>query len=128
MNLLPTMYIQGLIPFYMTCSGEEGTHFGSAAALDPEDMVFGQYREVGVLIWRGFSLEQAMNNCFGTRLEPSKGRQMPIHYGSKEHSYQFVSSPLSTQMPQGNTSSLTGLALEVNTHWPTRPVGSVASS
>lgn len=31
----------------MTNYGEEGTHIGSAAALDPNDMVFGQYREAG---------------------------------------------------------------------------------
>jgi hypothetical protein len=26
---------------------------------------------------------------------------MPIHYGSPEHSFVTISSPLSTQMPQG---------------------------
>jgi 2-oxoisovalerate dehydrogenase E1 component alpha subunit len=38
---------QGRISFYMTNYGEEGTHVGSAAALDPNDLVFGQYREAG---------------------------------------------------------------------------------
>ncbi|XP_038548907.1 2-oxoisovalerate dehydrogenase subunit alpha, mitochondrial isoform X2 [Micropterus salmoides] len=36
---------QGRISFYMTNYGEEGTHIGSAAALDSNDLVFGQYRE-----------------------------------------------------------------------------------
>ena len=31
----------------MTSYGEEGTHIGSAAALDTRDMVYGQYREGG---------------------------------------------------------------------------------
>lgn len=31
----------------MTNYGEEGTHIGSAAALDSNDLVFGQYREAG---------------------------------------------------------------------------------
>jgi Dehydrogenase E1 component len=31
---------------------------GSAAALSPEDEVFAQYREVGVLLWRGFTVQQ----------------------------------------------------------------------
>lgn len=31
----------------MTNYGEEGTHVGSAAALDASDLVFGQYREAG---------------------------------------------------------------------------------
>ncbi len=39
--------LQGRISFYMTNYGEEGTHIGSAAALDSNDMVFGQYREAG---------------------------------------------------------------------------------
>ncbi|PRD33639.1 UNVERIFIED_CONTAM: Bckdha [Trichonephila clavipes] len=39
---------QGRISFYMTSFGEEGTHFGSAAALDPQDMIYGQYREAAV--------------------------------------------------------------------------------
>ncbi len=38
---------QGRISFYMTNYGEEGTHIGSAAALDDGDLVFGQYREAG---------------------------------------------------------------------------------
>jgi 2-oxoisovalerate dehydrogenase E1 component alpha subunit len=44
---------QGRISFYMTNYGEEGTHIGSAAALDPRDLVFGQYREAGRLIVNG---------------------------------------------------------------------------
>lgn len=32
----------------MTNYGEEGTHIGSAAALDPKDLIFGQYREAGL--------------------------------------------------------------------------------
>ncbi len=38
---------QGRISFYMTNYGEEATHIGSAAGLDPRDLVFGQYREAG---------------------------------------------------------------------------------
>lgn len=42
----------------MTSYGEEATHIGSAAALDLEDLVYGQYRETGVLMYRGFTLQQ----------------------------------------------------------------------
>ena len=85
----------------MMCSGEEGTHFGSAAALSLEDPVYAQYREAGVLMWRGYTLDQFMNQCFSNRLEEGKGRQMPVHYGSKECNFQFISSSLATQMPHG---------------------------
>jgi len=41
---------QGRISFYMTNYGEEGTQIGSAAALDPNDLIFAQYRESGTFI------------------------------------------------------------------------------
>jgi 2-oxoisovalerate dehydrogenase E1 component alpha subunit len=91
---------QGRISFYMTNSGEEATHIGSAYAVDDDDMVYGQYREAGVLMWRGFTLQQFADQCFSNSGDPAKGRQMPIHYGSVEHNFQTISSPLTTQLPQ----------------------------
>uniref|UniRef100_A0A914WCI9 2-oxoisovalerate dehydrogenase subunit alpha n=2 Tax=Plectus sambesii TaxID=2011161 RepID=A0A914WCI9_9BILA len=91
---------QGRISFYMTNFGEESSHVGSAAALADNDLVFGQYREVGVLMWRGFPLEQFMHQCYGNSRDFGKGKQMPVHYGSSEHHFVTISSPLSTQMPQ----------------------------
>lgn len=91
---------QGRISFYMTNYGEEATHIGSAAALNLDDVVFGQYREAGVLVWRGYSLPQFMNQCYGNAKDAGKGRQMPVHYGCKELNFMTISSPLTTQMPQ----------------------------
>ena len=96
---------QGRISFYMTNYGEEGTHIGSAAALDPKDLVYGQYREAGILVWRGFSLDAFMNQCYGNELDVGKGRQMPVHYGSRDLNFVTISSPLATQLPQGAESS-----------------------
>lgn len=91
---------QGRISFYMQCTGEEAIHIGTSAALDVKDVVLAQYRELGVLLWRGFTLQQVADQCFSNESDFGKGRQMPIHYGSKELSYQTISSPLATQMPQ----------------------------
>ncbi|VDK49050.1 unnamed protein product [Cylicostephanus goldi] len=91
---------QGRISFYMTNFGEEGAHVGSAAALSNKDLIYGQYREVGVLMWRNFPLENFMNQCYGNHKDIGKGRQMPIHYGSVEHNFVTISSPLTTQLPQ----------------------------
>jgi len=91
---------QGRISFYMTNYGEEASHIGSAAALHPEDMVFGQYREAGVLMYRGFTLDDFMNQLYGNVLDAGKGRQMPVHYGSAKLHFQTISSPLGTQIPQ----------------------------
>lgn len=91
---------QGRISFYMTNYGEEATHVGSAAALDNNDVVYGQYREVGVLLWRGFTLQELVDQCYGNRDDAGKGRQMPVHYGSRRLNFVTISSPLGTQMPQ----------------------------
>ncbi|XP_058824780.1 2-oxoisovalerate dehydrogenase subunit alpha, mitochondrial [Topomyia yanbarensis] len=91
---------QGRISFYMTNYGEEASHIGSAAALSPEDWVFGQYREAGVLVWRGYTISDFVNQCYGNREDEGKGRQMPVHYGSKKLNFVTISSPLGTQIPQ----------------------------
>lgn len=91
---------QGRISFYMTNYGEEAMHIGSAAALDNADVVYGQYREAGVLIWRGFTTQQFVDQCYGNVDDRGKGRQMPVHYGSRQLNFVTISSPLSTQMPQ----------------------------
>ncbi|CAM5172818.1 unnamed protein product [Eretmochelys imbricata] len=84
---------QGRISFYMTNYGEEGTHVGSAAALDDTDVVFGQYREAGVLMYRGYPLDLFMAQCYGNTSDTGKGRQMPVHYGCRDRHFVTISSP-----------------------------------
>ena len=91
---------QGRLSFYMAALGEEAASVGGAAGLEPQDMIMAQYREQGALMFRGFSLENFMNQLFSNEKDLGKGRQMPIHYGSKELNYLTVSSPLGTQIPQ----------------------------
>ncbi|XP_030465334.2 2-oxoisovalerate dehydrogenase subunit alpha 1, mitochondrial-like isoform X2 [Syzygium oleosum] len=91
---------QGRISFYLTSMGEEAINIASAAALTDDDVVLPQYREQGVLLWRGFTLQEFANQCFGNKVDYGKGRQMPIHYGSNKHNYFTVSSPIATQIPQ----------------------------
>ncbi|KDQ20799.1 hypothetical protein BOTBODRAFT_26816 [Botryobasidium botryosum FD-172 SS1] len=108
MNLLPVLDTllynvqrQGKISFYMTTHGEEASVVGSAAALGSRDEVLGQYREMGVLLWRDYPLSSVMGQCFSNENDDStKGRQMPVHFGSPEHHFHTISSPLATQIPQ----------------------------
>ncbi|XP_024017729.1 2-oxoisovalerate dehydrogenase subunit alpha 2, mitochondrial [Morus notabilis] len=90
---------QGRISFYVTSIGEEALNVASAAALTMDDLIFPQYREQGVLLWRGFTLQEFANQCFGNKADFGKGRQMPIHYGSHKHNYFTVSSTIATQIP-----------------------------
>ncbi|XP_039052980.1 2-oxoisovalerate dehydrogenase subunit alpha 1, mitochondrial-like isoform X1 [Hibiscus syriacus] len=91
---------QGRISFYLTSAGEEAINIASAAALTEQDIILPQYREPGVLLWRGFTLQEFADQCFGNKADYGKGRQMPIHYGSKEHNFFTISSPIATQLPQ----------------------------
>ena len=91
---------QGRISFYMAALGEEAASVGGAAGLKDQDMIMAQYREQGALMFRGFSLENFMNQMFSNEKDLGKGRQMPIHYGSNELNYMTISSPLGTQIPQ----------------------------
>ncbi|KAK9271209.1 hypothetical protein L1049_026799 [Liquidambar formosana] len=91
---------QGRISFYVTSLGEEAINIASAAALTADDIILPQYREPGILLWRGFTLQEFANQCFGNEADYGKGRQMPIHYGSRKHNFFTISSPIATQLPQ----------------------------
>jgi len=93
---------QGRISFYLACTGEEASTIGSAAALEPQDMIMSQYREQGALAYRGFTSKEFMDQMFSNQNELNKGRQMPIHYGSKALNFMTISSPLGTQIPQAS--------------------------
>jgi 2-oxoisovalerate dehydrogenase E1 component alpha subunit len=73
---------------------------GAASALDNQDHVFMQYREQGMFMWRGFTLDQFTDQCFSNDQDLGKGRQMPIHYGCKSLNCHTVASPVGTQLPQ----------------------------
>lgn len=75
---------QGRLSFYMVSAGEEAISVGSASVLDKGDVIFCQYREQGVFTQRGFTLNDFMNQLFANKKDPGKGRNMPVHYGSRE--------------------------------------------
>ncbi|KAH7346379.1 thiamine diphosphate-binding protein [Rhexocercosporidium sp. MPI-PUGE-AT-0058] len=93
---------QGRLSFYMTSQGEEGTCVGSASALEKEDVIFCQYREAGVFTQRGYTFDDFMSQLFANAKDPGRGRNMPVHYGSKALNIHTISSPLATQIPQAS--------------------------
>eukprot|EP01084_Bolivina_argentea_P055919 102416_1 len=90
----------GYISFYSQNSGEEALQVGSSKAWNLDDVLFFQYRELGVFLQRGFPVQQCADVCFSNNNDFAKGRQMPVHYGSKDLNCVTVSSTLATQMPQ----------------------------
>lgn len=68
-------------------------------------------------MWRGFTLDQFMNQCYGNSADGGKGKQMPVHYGSRELNFVTISSPLGTQMPQGIASHVQCYQFSVILHF-----------
>lgn len=97
----------------MTSFGEGACVLGSAAALKPEDLVYTQYREQGAHYWRGYGIDQIINQCIGNTQDSAKGRQMPVHYGSKQLNNVTVSSPLSNFINKNSHSSSTGCWIRI---------------
>ena len=94
-----TLQRQGQISFALSSLGEEAAAVGSAAALEIGDWLYPQYRELGVLFYRGFSIEDYVHHMFGDASDLIKGRQMPNHFGSRELNVVTVSSPIATKIP-----------------------------
>jgi len=99
-QILSSLQRQGRISFYMTGTGEEAAQVGTAFGLGPQDVMWPQYRELGALMQRGFTVGQVVDQCLGRGADPGKGRQMPVHYTDAALNIQSITSPLGTQIPQ----------------------------
>lgn len=95
-----TLQRQGLISFALSSLGEEACAVASAAALEMEDWMYPQYREAGVIFWRGWSIERFVQHMFCNSKDIILGRQMPNHFGDKKLNVVTVSSPIGTNIPQ----------------------------
>ena len=42
-------------------------------------------------MYRGFGLDQFCHQCYGNSQDLGKGKQMPIHYGSKDLNFITIS-------------------------------------
>ncbi len=91
---------QGKTSFYMKCIGEEATSVASSMALASDDMIFPSYRQQGILIARGYPIFDMINQIYSNKGDKLKGRQLPIMYSSREHSFFSISGNLATQTPQ----------------------------
>lgn len=94
-----TLQRQGVISFALSSLGEEACAVASAAALELGDWLYPQYREAGAIFYRGMTAEAYIHHMFGDALDPSKGRQMPNHFGLRKLNVVTVSSPIGTKIP-----------------------------
>lgn len=96
---MTTLQRQGTITFAMSGLGEEACAVASAAALEIGDWMYPQYREAGILFWRGFTISDYVHQMFGDAKDLTLGRQMPNHFGSRALNVVTVSSPIGTKLP-----------------------------
>ncbi|MBP5836100.1 pyruvate dehydrogenase (acetyl-transferring) E1 component subunit alpha [Candidatus Phytoplasma meliae] len=73
---------QGRMGNYLLNSGQEASQVGAAAALEPQDWVSPYYRDAGIYLYRGVSLEQFYlywyGNEKGSQIDP-KLRLLPVN-------------------------------------------------
>jgi len=91
---------QGRIAFYCANYGEEATSVGTAAALEPQDLIWPQYRELGMFLWRGLTVQEMVDTNIGNEDCRNKGRNLQVHYSLLEKNVQVVHAVLSTHIPQ----------------------------
>jgi 2-oxoisovalerate dehydrogenase E1 component alpha subunit len=91
---------QGKTSFYMKSTGEEAVAVAAAFALDYDDMCFPSYRQQGLLIARGWSLVDMMNQIYSNSADRLQGKQLPIMYSVRDASFFSISGNLATQYPQ----------------------------
>ncbi len=90
----------GRIPFVISGQGHEGAQVGIAWAFQRgHDWIAPFYRSIATCLTFGMSARDIMTAQYATASDPSSGgRQMPGHYGSREHNIVSVSSPVATQL------------------------------
>ncbi|MEA3199934.1 MAG: pyruvate dehydrogenase component alpha subunit [Thermoplasmata archaeon] len=91
---------QGRIGFYIGSEGQEAVHVAGAAALESTDWWFPHYRDPGVALLRGATIEQMVHQLYGNAKDMTKGRQMPNHFSFRDQNFFSISSPLTVRVPQ----------------------------
>jgi pyruvate dehydrogenase E1 component alpha subunit len=79
--------------------GEEAIQL-AVAPLRPTDWLFPSHREPAAWFWRGYTVQQFVDQLLGNAGDPSRGRQLPAHHSARWLNVVSISSPAGTQIPQ----------------------------
>ena len=90
---------QGRIGFCVDSSGHEACQIGSAFALSPDDWIFPYYRDSGMCLVKGLSLKEFMDHTFTNEEDACLGRQLNVHWASREHHIVSSSSCVAGRLP-----------------------------
>ena len=98
-NRMLSLQRQGRIGFYGPAVGQEAAIVGGAFAMEPQDWIFPQYREVGAALLRGMPLKALICQFMGNSEDIARGRQMPCHYTWKAGHFVAISSVVGSRIP-----------------------------
>jgi 2-oxoisovalerate dehydrogenase E1 component alpha subunit len=92
----------GRAPFVISVQGHEAAQAGMGFALDvSKDWLVPYYRDLALVLHFGMTPRDTMMSFLSRKDEPSSGaRQMPGHYGSREHHILTSGSPVGVQFAQ----------------------------
>jgi pyruvate dehydrogenase E1 component alpha subunit len=96
------MQRQGKLSTYTSCAGHEATQVGSTFALDDEgvrDWIFPMYRDLGVMLARGVSLQEVFDRFLGNSRDAMKGRDLPNLYSWKKYKVVSSAAPIASGIP-----------------------------
>jgi TPP-dependent pyruvate/acetoin dehydrogenase alpha subunit len=91
---------QGRISAHAGSRGHEAAQVGSGYGLTEDDWVFpSPHRELGVHLAKGATVFELMSQMLGRDSDPTHGRQMPNHFGSRKLNIVPPSTAVATRIP-----------------------------
>lgn len=91
---------QGRMGTYVSCSGQEASQIGAVMALSKEkDWIFPMYRDLGMMIQAGVSIEQLLNRMFGNSEDAAIGRDLPNLFAWKDNHVVSFAAPIASHLP-----------------------------
>jgi len=94
------LHRQGKVVFLVSCQGHEAAQVGSALAVKKgADFVVPYYRDTALVLALGMTPRDVMLGLFARAADPcSGGRQMPMHWSSRDLKIVTGSSPVATHI------------------------------
>jgi len=85
---------QNRLALYINSIGEEAVNVASGAALNNKDSLFLQYRELPILLWRGMTPYDIVQNLKGTTKDLTFGKAMPMMFVNPDINLFSISAPV----------------------------------
>lgn len=97
---LIAMQRMGKASFAAPAAGHEAAHVAVAHAVRPKhDWLFPYYRDYGMVMTLGVPLIEIFAQIMATKADTAKGRQMPMHPGSKDYNVFTAASAIASHIP-----------------------------